>query len=83
MLHEIALPEAPVDEQVLGQEARRDHAAPVVHVAGEVELTHSGVDDRKTCVTGSPGGEEIGIVLPSDIGIFGFERFVHAAGMGD
>ena len=82
MLHEVALAEAPVDEQVLGQEARRDHAAPVVHVAGEVELAHSGVDNGEACVAGGPGGEEVGIVLPSYVGIFGFKGFVHAAGMG-
>ncbi|OIQ77798.1 hypothetical protein GALL_405120 [mine drainage metagenome] len=43
---EMALAQLPVEFQVLAQEACDDHAQPVVHVAGGVELTHRGVDQR-------------------------------------
>jgi len=44
VFHEVALAEAPVDQEVFGEEGGDDHAAPVVHVAGVVELAHGGVD---------------------------------------
>ena len=78
VLHEVDLAEAPVQEQVLGEEGGGDHAAPVVHVARGVELAHGGVDDRVAGVAGGPGVEEGGGVFPGDVGVFGFEGFVHA-----
>ena len=80
VLHEVALAEAPVEQEVLGQEAGDDHPAPVVHVGRVVELPHRGVHDRVPCAAGAPGREERRGVLPGDVGVFGFEGLVHAAG---
>ena len=48
MPHEVLLALSPVDEEILGQEHRDDHADAVVHPAGLGELPHPGVDDRKS-----------------------------------
>ena len=78
MFHEIALAPAPVDQQVLGQEGRDGHAGAVVHVAGVVELAHGGVDEGVARRAGAPLLEELVVVLPLDVGVFGLEGFVHA-----
>ena len=77
--HEVDFAEAPVQQQVFGQEGRDDHPAAVVHVGGAVQLPHRGVDDRVAGLPGAPGAEGGGGVLPGDVGVFGFEGFVHAA----
>lgn len=78
VLHEVALAQAPVEEEVLGEEGGDEHAAPVVHVARVGELAHGGVDERVARAAGGPGGEERGGVFPRDVGVFGLEGFVHA-----
>lgn len=78
MFHEIPLSHAPVYKQVFGEERRDDHAAAVMHPADGIELAHGGVDDRVASFAFAPGAEVGGVVGPFDIGVFGFERFVHA-----
>lgn len=79
VLHEVALAEAPVEQQVLRQEGRDDHAAPVVHVGGRVHLAHGGVDDGEAGGAGGPAREVVVVVLPLDVGVFVFEGLGHAA----
>lgn len=78
VLHEVPLAEAPVEEQVFGEETGRGHAGPVVHVAGVVELAHRGVDERVAGAAAAPSVERALVVFPFDIGVFGFEGLVHA-----
>lgn len=78
VLHEVALAEAPVEQQVLRQEGRDDHAAPVVHVGGRVHLAHGGVDDGEAGGAGGPAREVVVVVLPLDVGVFVFEGLGHA-----
>ena len=47
----------PVDEQVLDEEGCRDHPDPVVHVPGQPELAHAGIDDRDSGAPSLPRGE--------------------------
>ncbi len=49
-----------------------------MHPACGVELAHCCVDYRVAGLALSPGGEVGGVVFPLDVGVFGFERFVHA-----
>ncbi len=81
MLHEVALAHAPIDEEVLGEEGRDDHAASVVHVAHVVDLAHRRVHDGKPGTTGAPGFELFHVVFPFDIGVFRLERFVHTGAL--
>lgn len=78
MLHEVAFAAAPVEEEVFGQEGGDPHAGAVVHVAHVVELAHRGVDERVPRLTPTPFPEERLVVFPPDVGVFGFERLVHA-----
>ena len=54
---EVRLAAAPVDAEVLDEEARRHHAQPVVHVAGLVDLRHRRIDQRIAGAALAPGGE--------------------------
>jgi hypothetical protein len=76
--HEVALAHAPVDQHVFGEEGGDDHAAAVVHPADSVELAHGGIDNGLTGATLTPGFEVLVVVPPLNVGVFGFERFVHA-----
>ena len=60
------------------EERTYDHSASVVHVAAMVELTHCGVDDWVAGFTFGPGFEMILVIFPFYVGVFWFERFVHA-----
>lgn len=48
-----------------------------MHVACLVQLAHCGVDEGVACFSGAPGLEEVGVVVPGYVCIFGFEGFVH------
>ena len=48
-----------------------------MHVAGSIELAHGCVDDGIASATLTPSSEEVFIVLPLDITVFGLEGFVH------
>ena len=76
--HEIALAQPPVEKEVFGQEGGRRHACAVVHVTRVVHLAHGRVDEGVARAPGTPGVEMRRRVLPRDVGVFGFERFVHA-----
>lgn len=76
--HEVAFAAAPVEEEVFGEEGGDGHARAVVHVAGLVELAHRGVDEGVARATGAPGEKGGVVVFPLDVGVFGFEGFVHA-----
>ena len=78
MLHEVALAHTPVDEEVFGEEGGDGHAGAVVHVTCMVELAHGGVDERVAGLALGPFGEEVGVIFPFYICVFGLERFVHA-----
>ena len=78
VLHEPLLAEAPVEEEVFGEEGGGDHAGAVVHVAGVVGLAHGGVDDRVAGQALGPGVEVGWGVVPSKVGVLWFEGFVHA-----
>ena len=78
MLHEVALAHAPVDEEVFGEEGGDGHAGTVVHVACIVELAHGGVDEGVAGLALGPFGEEVGVIFPLYVRVFGLEGFVHA-----
>ena len=78
MLHEPAFTLAPVDQQVLGQKHRADHAQPVVHPAGCQELTHGSVDDGDAGAAFLPGRQPFGVLAPWHR--FGFRAERLAAG---
>ena len=78
MFHEVALAHAPVDEEVFGEERGYGHAGAVVHVACVIELAHGGVDVGVAGLALGPFGEELVVIFPSDVGLFGFEWLVHA-----
>ena len=80
MFHEVALAQAPVEEEVFGEEGGDGHARPVVHVACGVELAHGGVDEGVAGGAGAPFLEECGVVVPVYVCVFGFEGFVHTVG---
>jgi hypothetical protein len=72
--HEVALAHAPVDQQVFGEEGGDDHAAAVVHPADSVELAHVGIDDGVAGAALTLGFEVLVVVLPLNVGVFGFEN---------
>lgn len=78
MFHEEALTHTPVDEEVFGKEGGNNHTAPVVHPASGEELAHGGVDDGIAGTASTPGLKVGGRVGPGYVGIFWFERLVHA-----
>ena len=57
---------APVDQQVLDQERRRDHAHAVVHEAGVPELAHAGIDDGIAGAAALPGAQRLGVLGPRE-----------------
>ena len=67
---------APVDEEVLDQEAGADHSDAVVHPPGLGQLAHAGVHDGITGATGAPPFEAVGVVSPGNVVILRFERDV-------
>src|SRR3569833_3404924 len=73
MFHEVALPHAPVYQQVLGEKGRDDHAASVVHPSHLVQLAHGRIDDGKTCAALGPGCELGLVIRPRDVGVLWFE----------
>ena len=65
----IVLTPAPVNAEVLDQEARGHHAQAVVHVAGLVDLGHRGIDQRVAGASLAPGREQrlgLAAVFPGD-----------------
>lgn len=52
-----------------------------MHGACVQELAHGGVDEGEAGFAVAPGAEVRGIVFPGDVGVFGFEGFVHAGWM--
>ncbi|MNI73981.1 hypothetical protein D3C73_1300370 [compost metagenome] len=64
MTHEEPLAFAPVDQQVLGQEHRHDHAQAVVHPAGFQQLANRRVDDRQAGACLLPGQQLLGRLAP-------------------
>lgn len=78
VFHEKALAQAPVEEEVFGQEGGDGHAGAVVHGACVPELAHGGIDEGVACFAFAPGLEVRGVVFPCYVGVFGFEGFVHA-----
>ena len=73
---EIRFATAPVDAQILDQEAGRDHAQAVVHVAGLVQLRHRRVHQRITGAPFAPGGKggvRLGSRFPGDGVVGGLE----------
>lgn len=80
VFHEEAFAEAPVKQEVFGEEGGDGHARAVVHGACVQQLAHGGVNEGEACLAGAPGLEVRGIVFPGYVGVFGFEGFVHAGG---
>lgn len=78
VLHEEALAHAPVEQQVLGQERRHDHAAPVVHPRHGLHLAHGRVHDGEARPPRLPRVKVRRVVRPRDVGVFGLEGLVHA-----
>jgi hypothetical protein len=54
LLHEVALAQSPVEEQVLGQKHRDDHTRTIGHETGLRQLPHGGIDDRKSRLSCAP-----------------------------
>jgi hypothetical protein len=59
LARKITFAPAPVDAQVLHQKAGRDHAQPVVHEAGRVQLRHGRVDQRIAGAAFAPGRKQV------------------------
>ena len=77
---EIGFAPAPIDPQVLAQEAGSHHAQPVVHVAGLVDLRHRRVDQRIPGAALAPRLEQaIGVFagVPPDLLVLGLEAVRH------
>ena len=60
---EPGLADPPVDQQILGQEGRSDHAHAVVHPAGAPEFAHAGIDDGNARAPLLPGRKRVGVCL--------------------
>ena len=77
-IHEVVAEEpltlAPVDQQVLDQEAGTDHPYPVVHPARRRQLAHPGVHDRKAGLALAPALEAVRVVAPGDVVVARLER---------
>ena len=73
MLGKEAFPPAPVNAQILGQKAGDDHAQAVVHVAGAEELAHGRIHQRVAGMAGTPGGPEVGRLIPAQLVEFWLE----------
>ena len=73
---------APVDVQVLDEEAGGDQPRAVVHPARRAELAHAGVDDRIARAALAPGVEVLVVAVPVDrvelaaVGVVGVARVV-------
>ncbi len=78
MLHEEPLAQSPIDEQVLGEEHRGDHAEAVVHPAERPELAHGGIHDGEAGLSLAPGGESAGVIVPDQAIGLGLECPAHA-----
>lgn len=78
ILHEVPLAAAPVEHQILGQERGDHHPSSVVHPRAVAELAHGCVHDREAGFSIAPGLEDLLIILPFDVRVFGLEAFVHA-----
>lgn len=78
VFHEVALAQAPVEEQVFGQEGGDCHAGAIMHVTGVIQLPHGGVDEGVAGSAVAPRFEVAARVFPGYVGVLGFERFVHA-----
>jgi len=78
VLHEISLTHPPVNQQVLGQERGYNHTTPVVHICCLSDLSHRRVYDWEPRLAVRPFSELLRIILPLNVAVFGFERFVHA-----
>src|SRR5581483_7362151 len=76
-VHEITLAPLPVDEEILGQEHRHDHAEAVVHPAGGVQAAHGGVHDGIAGHAGAPRVEVRAIVVPTQCVVFRSEAAAH------
>ena len=48
MRDEVLLAEAPVEEQVFGEEGGGYHTKAIMHVCGAIEAAHRGIDNRVT-----------------------------------
>ncbi len=73
MPHEVPLPLAPVDQQVLRQEHRNDHPQPVVHPAGLLEAPHRGIHDRIPGIATLPRLKILRRVPPRESVVVGVE----------
>ena len=77
--HELGLAQAPVQQEVLGQERGRDHPRPVVHEPRRAQLAHRGVDDRVAGPALAPGLEGVRVVAPRQVGEGRLERLAEDA----
>src|SRR5579871_1632377 len=65
LLREPGFADAPVDVEVLDEEARGHHARAVVHPSGRSELAHAGVDERKAGHAVAPAVEALARRVPA------------------
>ena len=79
-LGEIPFAPSPIDMQILSKERSGNHAKPVVHEAGLVELPHPGIDYRKARPSFPPELEGLFILFPSYAIILSFEWFSEYVG---
>lgn len=77
MFHEEFLPHPPVDQEVFGEEGGNNHATPVVHPAGMNKLSHRSIDYWISRPPLLPSLKVALIILPNDIRVLGFKRFIH------
>ena len=67
----------PVDQQMLDEEGRRQHAHPIVHPPERPQLPHAGVDNRVTGLPGLPERPGCLVLGPRESAKLGPEGLVH------
>ena len=83
LLHEILLTLAPVDQQILGQERRHDHARAIVHPACSVQHPHRRIDHRITGASFAPRAESVFVFQPLEIGELLTQRLIRSCAGSD
>ena len=73
LLHEVALAQPPVEQEIFGEEHRHNHLCTVVHIPGLIELPHGGINDRKPGFARAPKFKILPLTRPNHSAKFGVE----------
>jgi len=80
LLRKIAFAPEPVVQEVLAEKAGGDHAHAVVHKAGGVEFTHTGIDDGIAGPPFAPALKLFRFLAPGNGGVLGLEGLIDDVG---